>query len=368
MAVGEFINITNYRQFENVGREVVELADLDPALVFSAALPGFLGNIFEDVGAWPDRQQKGFEFPSKLAGAVSVAPREKAPQGGYDLKHIVANPGWEIAGRTQTIEPSDFLHQGMTRRRAERRAMLPRLDWNKTVFAAALDVITATGTSTGAPVDNGAYSIANIAGTNVTKALATNSADVCSDTIANSSQSVLWPLRTGGETAANHDHTVGSAGASWTLALGRTHRDLITEHVGMGTKVNCYIGKTSAEDIRTVMKSEMGAIIPREEFIKLEIATAGGLGDAVPVARDLEGVTYFYAPDMDVEQAAYVAANKTPFYFSKGATGVDGSPVRKDTTWFDTGDKETQVLSQGFRDYQNLGCQLPVGAVTVDYV
>lgn len=367
MAVGEFINITNYRQFENIQRDITEQMDLDPALVFQSALPGFLQRLFEDVGPWKDRQQKAFEFPSKLAGAASVAPAEEARMGGYDKKQIVAQPGWEIAGRTQTVSPSDFLHGGMTAAEVTRRVTRPLLDWNKTVFASALDVISAKGKSTGAPVDNGAYVINDFDANAVTKALVTNSADVCSDTIANSSQSVLWPLRDGTETAANHDHTTGAVGASWTLALSRTARDLVTEHPGMGGAVDVYLGKTNAEDIRSVLKSELGAIPDRQAIINLSIATAGGLGDAVLIADGLEGQRIYYCPDMDSEQALYIAQNKRPFFFSKGAKGVDGSAVGTGA-WSDPGVAETRVKKFGYREHQSLGCQMPIACLIADFV
>jgi hypothetical protein len=367
MAVGEFINTTNYRHFEHIGRQVIQMADMDPAMVFQTALPGFLDRVFTNVGQWPGAEQKGFEFPSKNNGAKSVAPNERAVRGGYDKKQIVALPGWEIAGETQTVLPSDFQRGGMTTGEVARRVMRPRLDWNKTVFTAAMDVVTAKGKSTGAPVDNGAYVIADQHGNSVTKALITNSADVCSDTIANSSQSILFPLRDGTETAANHDHTIQAAGASWTLALARTHRDLILEHPGNGTMVDAYVGKTNAEDIRAVMKSELGAVVTREEFIRLNIPGAGGLGGAIPLTMGLEGVNYWYCPDMDTEQALYVAEGKKPFYASFGVRGSDGAEVGTGA-WFEQENPETRGGSYGYRAHQNMGCMDPTSAVIVDYV
>lgn len=369
MPVGEFINITNYRQFENIAREIMAAPDLDPTLVFQSAVPGFLQRLFKDAGAWPSREQKAWEFPNKLNGARSVSPNERARMDGYAKRQIVSMPGWEIAGRTQTVGPSDFMFQGMTQTDVTARAMRPRLDWNKTVFSAALDVISATGKTTGAPVANGKYTINDFDGNSVAKTLVTDSADQCGDVIANASQSVLWPLRDGTEAAANHQHTFLAAGAAWTLALGRTHRDTIVEHPNNPVTVECYVGKNTAEDIRAVMKSELniGGVTSGEAFVKLGITAGGGLGDAVPIVSGLEGVTYYYAPDMDADQALYVASGKRPFYYSSGAMGVNGVSVGTGP-WFEEDNKETRRGSYGFREYQNLGCDVPVDAAIVDYV
>lgn len=368
MTVGTFLNVTNYRQFELIGREIMQMPDMDPALVFQTAVPGFLGELFQPVGPWQDRQQKAFEFPSKNGQAKAVAANERAVRGGYDKKQIVALPGFEIAGETQTVLPSDFLYGGMTRDEVTRRAMRPRLDWNKATYLAAMDVVSAKGKSTGAPVDNGAYVVNDFHGNSTTKALATNSADVCSDTIANSSQSILFPLRDGTEAAANHDHTLGS-NAAWTLATQRTNRDLVLEHPGNGAQVNVIAGATAAAAIRTALASALNVagITSGEALLRAPLSNAGSLASAVPIARGWEGMDFYFAPDMDTNQVITVAAGKKPFYFSQGAKGVDGSAVGTGA-WFEQENVETRGGSYGYRDYLNLGCMDPTAVVIADHV
>lgn len=367
MVVGQFLNITNYRQFEHVGRQVMQLADMDPALVFESAVPGFIGRVTREAGAWPGREQKGFEFPSKLAGASAVSANERARKVGYDKRQIVALPGIEIAGKTQSVQPIDFMYNGMSQAEVTRRAMRPRLDWNKSSFSLMMDVLFQNGKSTGAPVQEAKWSVLDQAGNTVQKSLVTESTDQTADVIANATQTILWPLRTGEEAAANHDHVFNNAGAAWTLALARTARDTILEHPGAGLMVDAYVGSAVAEAIRGVMKSELGAVVTREEFIRLSIASAGGLGGAVPITLGLEGVNYFYSPDIDANQALYVAGGQKPFYHSKGALGINGESVGTGP-WFEPGNVETRGGDYGYRDYINGGTENPIGAAVVDYV
>ena len=366
MAVGELLTIRNYQVFEQVGYQLIQRQEMDPASVFNAGpVPGFLGQIFENLGPWNRSVQPRWEVTGAQGTAKAVSPNERMIQGGISKRHIVPLPGVELAGETQTVLPSDW-EIGMTEADVAKRVTRPLLDWNKTVFQeVTMDVATQGAfNNSGTPVEGFAFDVVDIHGNTVTKPKVSVSATVVPDTVANSTESAfLYPTRTGSETAADH---MLDAGGDWTLAHGDTARDLLTARPGNSTRIRAYVGTDVAKTIRTVMKSELGAIESRREFIDLAIRDAGGLGEAFPVILGLQGVDYYTATDLPADLAIYVPEGKRPFYYSVGSRGLNGQQVATGA-WFEDMNKETRGTAYGYRNHVNAGVWDKTGAVIVDY-
>ncbi len=366
-AGSEFVLIDNYTTFHQVIRKVEELVDSDPARVFAQAAPGFLGRLCEDIGAWQGKDEMAFEFVGKGGKGVAVGSDEPAPRGSFNKKQIVGLPGFEVAGFTHVIRKQDFLY-GLKQEDAARRAERPRLEFNRLIAENILDTVLQGGKSTGTPVEGFVWGATDVKGNAITQRKVSEVANqVVPTVVANATQTMLWPLRDGTETAVNHDHVIAAGGAAWTLALARTARDLILEHPG-NANVVAIVGATVAETIRTVMKSELGAISERQTFIKLAIVNGGGYCDAYPVAENLEGVDYLYSPDMPATTAIYFASNKKPFYLSMGQTAPGGQKMGTGA-WAKSVEEEfAPGANYGYREYATMGCKDPTAVVIVKYV
>jgi hypothetical protein len=366
MAVGESLTIRNYTLFEQVVSRVIQKEENDPASVFNAGpLPGFLANIYENMGPWNRSEQIRWEVIGVQGNAKAVSPNERMAQGGITKRHIVPLQGVELAGETQTVLPSDYMY-GLTEADVSRRIARPLLDWNKTVFQeVTMDVATQGAyNNSGTPVEGFAFDVVDLHGNTVQKAKVSVSATQVPDTLANSTESAfLYPTRTGTETAADH---VIDAGGDWTTALAANYRDLLTVRPGNSTRIRGYVGTDVAATIRTTMKSELGAVESRREFIDLAIRNAGGLGEAFPIVFGLEGVDYFYAPDLPADLGIFVPEGKRPFYFSRGMRGVDGQSISTGV-WTETMNPETRGTQYGYREWTNAGVSDKTGAVVVDF-
>ena len=366
MAVGEFLTVRNYGMFEQVGYDLIQRQELDPASVFNRGpVPGFLGSLFESVGPWTRMEQKRWELVSANGNARAVARNERMTQGGYTKKHIVALPGMELAGETQTVLPSDW-EIGMTEADVSRRVSRPLLDWTKTVYQeVTMDVATQGAfNGSGTPSEGFAFDVTDIHGNTVTHPKVSVSATAVPDTVANGTESAFtYATRTGSESAADH---VVSSGASWNTTDAATYRDLLTIRPSNSVMTRAYVGANVATSIRGVMKSETQNTMGKREFVDLAIRDAGGLGEAFPIVFGLEGVDYFHAPDLPDDLALYVPENKRPFYYSIGSRGLNGSQVATGA-WFEELNKETRGTAYGYRQDINAGCWDKTGIVVVKH-
>jgi len=182
--------------------------------------------------------------------------------------------------------------------------------------------------------------------------------------VANSTQTVTWPLRDGEVTATGHDHLLPAAGATWTVALAATARDLITEHPGNGRVVG-YVGANVSADVRAALKTEYGAVESRVPFIISGDVNGGGFGSATQIGM-IDEVEYFHCPDVPDDIAVYVASNKKPFYLAPGAVGVNGENLSI-TAWTEnlaaTTGGEIRGLRYGYRDWVTMGVRDPTAVV-----
>lgn len=360
---GDFNLIRNHKLFEQVLTGVQRENAMDPKAAFASAMPGFLGNVTENIGPWAGREEMRFEIPGVAEDALAVDFHERAKLGDTSMFHVVAEPGLLLAGRTQQVSPNDFRH-GMSMDQAVERANRPQIDYNQKVAKSLLDVLTSGGATAGSLTEAFAWSANDGLGNSVSQPLAAENGNQVAAVLAHSSQTVEWPLRNGSAAAAGHDHVASSAGA-WTEAIAATQRDTILEHPGAG-RVQAYVGATVAAAVRAAIKTEYGAIDPRVPFVLEAPVRVDGFGSADALGT-IGSVDYVFSPDMDTNQALYVAANRKPFYASTGASGYSQSGDGVGA-WSESGDPETAGVRYGFRQYTALGVKEPVMAVICDHV
>lgn len=368
MTTGEFKKIRNYTQWLEVHDRVQQRLDMNPARVFEMAAPNVLGQVAESVGPWEERHTKRWSFYDANDDARAIGPQERAREGDLAEKHIVAPPGFEMAGPTHVVTPKDFRYAGMNLNQAAERAARPRLSWNQKVAKVLMDVLTqgAFSDANDNPSDNFAWTADDQNGNTITQDLATQNSEQVAAVVANSTQSMNWPLRDGTETGTGHDHIFLAQGASWTQALAKTHRDTITEHPGNSARVNALVGANVAEDVRADLKSEFGAIESRTPFVSDGIPDAGAFGEAVPVGPPVDSVQYFFMPDMPDDIAVYYASNKRPLYMSIGEIDSRGESVGTGA-WTEQRDPERRGTKFGYRDYFTAGIQDPLAIAIAEF-
>lgn len=368
MTDGDFVKIRNYTQWLEVHSRVQQRLDMNPARVFEQAAPNVLSSVTESFGSWRERQTERWSFYDENQDARAIAPDERAQEGDLAERHIVALPGFEMAGPTHIVRPSDFKYGGMNLQQAAERAARPRLSWNQKVAKTLMDVLTqgAFSDSSSDPSNNFAWTAEDQDGRTVTQNLASQDSEQVADVVANDSQSMEWPLRDGGQTSTGHDHIFQSQGASWTQSLAKTHRDTITEHPGNSPRVNALVGANVAEDVRSDLKSEYGAIESRTPIVQEGIPDAGAFGAANPVGPPVDSVQYFFMPDMPDDIAVYYASNKNPLYMSMGEIDANGEQVGT-RGWTEQRDPERRGQRYGYRDYFTAGVQDPLAIAIAEF-
>jgi hypothetical protein len=358
--MAELLNrVHNDIVFDQVLQRVQALPQMDPTLAFQNALPGFLNEIVEMEGPWPGRDTKRWAIAGAGEIGKAIGPDQRARIGGVSEKHIVALRGFEVAGVTQKIGHQDGLYGGTSLEQKERKALMPLRSFNERASKSMFDVVTA-GDFSGSIAEDFRWFAQSQDGETVQADIHTDTADSVPDVYANSTQTFLWPLRTGGLTGTGHDHVIDT-GAVWALAGAATARDLVMEHPG-AARVRAYVSSTVAALVRAQAKTEYGAIVERVDIVKSGAFREGGFGSANSMGIVMDGVEYVHAPDIPADKAIYVAANQKPFHMHIGNTGVDGSPIGRGS-WTEIGDQERLGKYFGFRDVLSLGMKNPVGAV-----
>lgn len=366
MTEGEFLKIRNYTQWVEVHDRVQQRLDMNPARVFEQAAPNILSQVADNVGPWEERHTKRWAFYDANEDARAIGPDERAREGDLAEKHIVAPPGFEMAGRTHIVRPKDFRYSGMNLQQAAERAARPRLGWNQKVAKILMDVLTsgAFGDANDDPSNNFAWTAEDQNGNTITQDIATQNSDQVAAVYANDSQSITWPLRDGSETATGHDHIFLAQGASWTQAIAKPIRDTITEHPGNGA-IRALAGANVAEDVRADLKSEFGAIESRTPMVREGIPEEGAFAQAFPVGR-VDSVDYFFMPDMPDDIAVFYAANKRPLYMAMGEVGGDGASLGTGA-WTEQRDPERRGQKFGYRDYFTAGIRDPLAIAVAEF-
>ena len=362
---GEFLNpVGNIQVFEQILARVQRVPDLDPKKAFQSATPGVVGALTELQGPWRGREEMRFEIPGVTQGAKAVGPEERMELGTDDIGHIVALPGFELAGHSQRVSPEMFHYGGMTQERARELAAKPILDFNDEVSQIMLDVMT-SGDFSGAVANNFAWSATDLASNSQSQALATQNADQVANVYANDGQTFThWPLRDGTQAAAGHDHIFDTGGA-WTQATALTQINNVLEHPGNRTPVG-YVGSTVATAIEADMKSELGAVDARVPLVEGDVALASAsFAGATPIGVR-GGIRYFHMVDLPADGAIYAAAGKKPFHLSIGAVGAEGVGI--DTgAWSENGDPERRGVTYGYRRYVAAGVKDPLAVTTGEF-
>jgi hypothetical protein len=361
-ANSDIVRIQNVRRFDQVVSRVTYRMEQSPSRIFQEMMPGSIMRYTEDIGPWEGRGDEHWEVPTTAQDAHAVSRSERADRGEYDMHHIVAKRGVDMAGRTQRVDQEDFDYGGMPQEKVVELSARPRRDWNKTAAETILDVLTqgAFGRTDDTPQEAFQPSVTDFNGNTINFPQATEDSDFVADVVAHSGQNVNWPLRDGSTTGTGHDHVSNAAGGSWTLSLGRTARDHIREHPGNG-RVYALCGANVAADVRSKAKTEYGAVESRTEFITTGDEDAGAFADIAPLAT-LESVDYFHMPDMPDDIAVYLASNKQPVYASPGAVSAEGRQLANGD-WTEnieqTTGGELSGLKWGYRRWFDAGVQDP---------
>lgn len=358
---GEFLDpVGSIQTFVRVVDDVMRLPELDPKLAFRSATPGVIGDLTEQMGPWQGRGGLRFEMPGVTQGVRAVGRDQRMVQGTDKISHVVALPGFELAGFSQTVHPEDFAF-GLTPERARDLAAKPILDFNDGVAHILLDVMT-SGDYSGSITNDFAWSAKDLDDNTASQAIITDDANQVPNVYANDSQTLLWPLRNGTQAAAGHDH-LNDTGAVWSAANAKLQADNIREHPTMG-RIRAFVGSTVAAAVQATKKTDYAgwsgvAALTEQSFSK----KGDDFGFASPIGI-YEDIEYHHMVDLPASGVLMVAAGKKPFHAHIGykpAPTINGDkgPWTKDHATND----ELLGLTYGYRRYLSAGVKDPL-AVT----
>lgn len=355
-----FINpvgsIQTFRQYVD---RVNRMPAMDPKLAFRSATPGVLSNLFDVMGPWQGRASERFEIPGVNEGIRAVGRDQRMVQGKDDIGHIVALPGFEVAGFSQTVHPEDFAY-GLTPERAADLARKPQLDFNFGIAKDILmDVIT-SGDYSGSITNAFAWSAEDLDGNTASQQLITDDADQVENVYAYDGQTFThWPLRDGTQAAAGHDHLFDT-GAVWSAATAKTQADNVREHPTNGP-IRAFVGSTVAAAVQAAKKSDYAGFSAVVEQVERDFAAKGSdFAGATPIGI-YEDIQYFHMVDLPASGALYMASNKSPFHLHIGQLAAPGMPVGKGAWANDHRvNDELQGITYGMRDYVAAGVKDPM--------
>ncbi len=285
-------------------------------------------------------------------------------QGTDKIKHIVALPGFELAGFSQSVHPADFAY-GLTPERARDLAAKPILDFNDGVANILLDVLT-SGDKTGSITNDFAWSATDLDDNVASQAIITDDANQVPNVYANDSQTILWPLRNGTETSTGHDH-LSDTGAVWSAANAKTQADNIREHPTMG-RIRAYVGSTVAAAVQAAKKTDYGGTVLVKEQVERSDSAKGadfGMASLIGYYEDIE---YHHMVDLPASGVLMVASNKRPFHAHIGwkpAPGINGD--KGAWTRNHAENDELLGLTYGYRRTLAAGVKEPISAAYAEH-
>lgn len=351
--MGEFLSpVGTISVFEQVIDRVMRVPDSDPKMAFRTATPGIIGELTQVLGAWQGRGDLRFELPGTTQGAKAVGPEERMDVGSDDIGHIVAKPGFALAGHSQRVFDYMFQYGGMTQERANALAAKPILDFNDEVSHIMLDVMT-SGDYSGSQADAFSWSATDKYGNTVNQPLITDTANEVENVYAYGGQTFThWPMRDGTLAAAGHDHLFDT-GAPWTNASAQTQADNIREHPTNG-RVRAHVGSTVAAAVQADLKSEYGGTVLVQSQVENNFSAKGAEFAAAERIGVRGSIEYFHVVDFPTNGALFVAAGKKPFHLNIGMVGEGGRSIEK-RSWAEAGDPERGGTTWGFRDFVAAG-------------
>lgn len=355
---GEFLSpVGSIQSFVRVVDKVQRLPELDPKKAFRTATPGAIGDLVEQMGPWEGRGALRFEMPGVTEGVKAVGRDQRMFQGKDKISHIVAMPGFELAGFTQTVHPEDFAY-GLTAERARDLAAKPILDFNDGVAHILLDVIT-SGDKSGSITDDFKWSAKDLDDNTTSQDIITDDANQVPNVFANSTQTILWPLRDGTQAAANHDH-LSDTGAVWSAADAKTIANNIREHPTMG-RVRMYVGSTIAAAVQAAKKTDYAGTVLIKDQVENSYSSKGSdFGYATPIGF-YDDIEYLHMVDLPASGVLAVAAGHRPFHAHIGykpAPGINGD--KGAWTRNHAENDELLGLSYGYRRYFAAGVKDPL--------
>lgn len=321
---GEFLDpVGSIQTFVRVVDQVMRVPDMDPKKAFRTATPGAIGDLVEQMGPWEGRGGIRFEMPGVTQGVRAVGRDQRMLQGTDKISHIVALPGFELAGFSQTVHPEDFAF-GLTPERARDLAAKPILDFNAGIADILMNVIT-SGDYSGSITDDYAWTAKDLDDNAANQQIITDDANQVPNVFANSTQTILWPLRNGTQAAANHDH-LSDTGAVWSAADAKTIANNIREHPTMG-RIRMYVGSTIAAAVQAAKKTDYaGTVLVKDQVEQSYSSKGSDFGFATPIGF-YEDIEYLHMVDLPASGVLAVAAGHKPFHAHIGykpAPGING--------------------------------------------
>lgn len=355
---GEFLSpVGNIQTFVRVVDKVQRLPELDPKRAFRTATPGVIGDLVEQMGPWEGRGALRFEMPGVTQGVRAVGRDQRMVQGTDKISHVVALPGFELAGFSQTVHPEDFAY-GMTAERARDLAAKPILDFNDGVAKILMDVIT-SGDYSGSITNDFAWSATDLDDNTASQQIITDDANQVPNVYANDSQTLLWPLRNGSQASANHDH-LSDTGAVWSAANAKTQADNIREHPTMG-RIRAYVGSTVAAAVQAAKKTDYaGTVLLKDQVENSYSAKGSDFGAASPIGF-YEDIEYFHMVDLPASGVLMHAVGHKPFHAHIGykpAPGINGD--KGAWTRNHAQNDELQGVTYGYRRFFAAGVKDPL--------
>jgi len=367
MATGEFLDpVGSIQTFAPVLRDIQRMPAMDPKTVFRSATPGVIGLLTEHLGPWEGRREMAFDIPGVAEGGRAVGRDERMLQGFDAIGHIVALRGFEVAGFSHTVHPSDFAY-GLTAERARDLAAKPQINFNKMVAKDILmDVIT-SGDYSGSITDDFAWSTLDLAGNTASQQLITDDADQVANVFANSNQTFThWPMRDGTQAAAGHDH-LDDTGAVWSAANAKTQADNVLEHIGKNRAI-ALVGSTVGTAVQAAKKSDFGGINSIVPLVEQNPNLKGSdFAFAKPIG-EYDGIEYHHMVDLPASGMLVFAAGSKPFHLNIGALAAPNMPEGKGAWIRDHAQNDELLgLSYGFRDYVSVGVQDPLAVAYTEH-
>lgn len=360
---GEFTEVGSIQVYRNVVDKVNRLASMDPKMAFRSATPGVIGQLVQNMGKWEGIGDERWEIPGVTEGVRAIGRDQRMLLGKSKIAHIVARPGFEIAGFSQTIHPEDFAY-GLSREAARDLALRPNLDFNAGVASILLDLITA-GDKTGSITDNFAWSALDLDDNVASQPLATQSAQQVANVFANGSQSFTgWPMRDGTQAAAGHDH-LSDTGAVWSAANAKVQANNILEHPTNG-RVRAFVGSTVASAVFAAKRTDY-QYAPQRELIEGGVNKGDDFAGATRIG-DYDNVDYWHMVDLPASGVLMHAVGKQPFHVHIGALAVPGMDRDKGAwTRNHAENDEVMGMTHGYRRFLSAGVQDPLSVTYYEH-
>lgn len=366
MAVsGEFIEISNVRQFTDVQVRHAEQL-VRGGIIWDDMVPRFLQPFTQRMGSWNGRDDWASPHLDPSSRGRAVGTEDHAHIGGQRQRQIVAKPGFEVAGRTQTVSSDDFTHP-MGPEIARQKITEPEQEFTRAVAEGLLNMVMADQHDNSAYNEGQTFHARNFDGVDTVVDTVSESADEASATVAGSHHSINWPDKQGGTFSSGHDHIQSNTGG-WSESKAETARDHLLEHPGQNGPVWAFVGATVRDSVETDIESVRSGTESGVDFEQLNPGPEEQFGVPSEVGTH-DGVRYFHVGALPDQFAIYMDSNVPHIGLWMGEGGEDGQTRKQPRAWNNRGQQhpETDVTEYGFRGYAVPHVTNPVGIFLHDY-